>query len=314
MAPRSGQLLHRRPARPGLRVLGCGRSSITTSSICSPTASPTRTCSPSATIYGGGAPRAGRLPARHRRSLRSRGDRLHGAGRLRPGLPGRTEASGGICGRPATATTKGRASTSVSTRARRAEVLLGTARRTQLLLVGRLSDRRLPGAAGDPPQPVHCLPQLQPREHARHPRRSGGGAPRAGRLPARHRGSLRSRGDRLHGAGRLRPGLPGRTAAPGGLWQAGYRYVRTLSWQPGNLSPAPLTQPFWFSDDGFPELLEISAHAWHDGHILTGQIDLLLDHARRAGLTLASCVDVYRRLAAEPQMAHPAPRFAAASA
>ena len=97
------------------------------------------------------------------------------------------------------------------------------------------------------------------------------------------------------------------------LWQAGYRYVRTLSWQPGNLSPAPLTQPFWFSDDGFPELLEISAHAWHD-NILTGQIDLLLDHARRSGLTLASCVDVYRRLAAEPQMAHPAPRFAAASA
>ena len=54
------------------------------------------------------------------------------------------------------------------------------------------------------------------------------------------------------------------------LWRAGYRYVRTLSWQPGNLSPAPLTQPFWFSDDGFPELLEISAHAWHD-NILTGQ-------------------------------------------
>ena len=159
------------------------------------------------------------------------------------------------------------------------------------------------------------------------------------------------------------------------LWRAGYRYVRTLSWQPGNLSPAPLTQPFWFSDDGFPELLEISAHAWHD-NILTGQpsaaawppalpwgypasvlstarqvyeayapgiehardqglltyspcfhpwsihrvdrgagqIDLLLDHARRAGLTLAGCMDVYRRLVAEPGLAHPAPRFAAASA
>ena len=54
------------------------------------------------------------------------------------------------------------------------------------------------------------------------------------------------------------------------LWDAGYRYVRTLSWQPGNLAPAPLTQPFWFADDGFPELLEISAHAWHD-NILTGQ-------------------------------------------
>ena len=54
------------------------------------------------------------------------------------------------------------------------------------------------------------------------------------------------------------------------LWEAGYRYVRTLSWQPNNVAPAPLTQPFWFSDDGYPDLLEISAHAWHD-NILTGQ-------------------------------------------
>ena len=166
-------------------------------------------------------------------------------------------------------------------------------------------------------------------------------------------------------------GFLGETQLLEALWEAGYRYVRTLSWQPGNLAPAPLTQPFWFADDGFPELLEISAHAWHD-NILTGQpsraawppalpwgypartpatarevyeayapgiehsrdrdlltyspcfhpwsihrvdrgarqIDLLLDHARRAGLTLASCGDVYRRLAAEPRLAHPAPSFA----
>ena len=166
-------------------------------------------------------------------------------------------------------------------------------------------------------------------------------------------------------------GFLGETRLLEALWEAGYRYVRTLSWQPGNLAPAPLTQPFWFADDGFPKLLEISAHAWHD-NILTGQpsaaawppalpwgypartpatarevyqayapgiehvrdqglltyspcfhpwsihridrgagqIDLLLDHARRAGLTLTSCGDVYRLLAAEPQLAHPAPRFA----
>ena len=44
-----------------------------------------------------------------------------------------------------------------------------------------------------------------------------------------------------------------------------------------------------------------------------GQIDLLLKHAREAGLTLASCSDVSRHLAAEPQLAHPAPRFAVAA-
>ena len=158
------------------------------------------------------------------------------------------------------------------------------------------------------------------------------------------------------------------------LWEAGYRYVRSLGWQPNNAAPAPLTQPFWFSDDGYPELLEISPHAWHD-NILTGQpsvtawppalpwgypsrlpttgrevyeayapgieyardqglltydpvfhpwsiyrvdrgagqIDLLLRHARRAGLTLASCIDVYRHLVAEPQLAHPAPKFPTAA-
>ena len=43
------------------------------------------------------------------------------------------------------------------------------------------------------------------------------------------------------------------------------------------------------------------------------QIDLLLKHARYAGLTLASCNQVYRRLAAEPQLAHPAPKLPAAT-
>ena len=65
-------------------------------------------------------------------------------------------------------------------------------------------------------------------------------------------------------------GFIGETELLEAVWEAGYRYVRTLSWQANNAAPAPLTQPFWFSGDGFPELLEISAHAWHD-NILTGQ-------------------------------------------
>jgi hypothetical protein len=34
--------------------------------------------------------------------------------------------------------------------------------------------------------------------------------------------------------------------------------------------PAPLTQPFWYERDGYPDLLEIPLHGWHDNH-LTGQ-------------------------------------------
>ena len=73
-------------------------------------------------------------------------------------------------------------------------------------------------AAGDPrPRSLRpAVPQLHPREHAGHPGRPGRGAPRAGRLQAPSRGSLWTRGDRLHGAGRLRPRLPGRTEAAGG--------------------------------------------------------------------------------------------------
>jgi hypothetical protein len=37
-----------------------------------------------------------------------------------------------------------------------------------------------------------------------------------------------------------------------------------------NTIPAPLTQPFWYADDGYPGLLEIGLHAWHD-NVLTGQ-------------------------------------------
>lgn len=169
-------------------------------------------------------------------------------------------------------------------------------------------------------------------------------------------------------------GFLGETRLLEALWEAGYRYVRTLSWQANQVAPAPLTQPFWFSDDGYPELLEISAHAWHD-NILTGQpavaawppalpwgypsrlpttgrdvyhayapgidyardqglltyapcfhpwsiyrvdrgagqIDLLLQHARRAGVAIASCTDVYRRLVAEPELAHPAPSLPTAA-
>ena len=54
------------------------------------------------------------------------------------------------------------------------------------------------------------------------------------------------------------------------LWEAGYRFVRTAAAGPCGTVPAPLTQPFWYAEDGYPDLLEIPNHAWHD-NILTGQ-------------------------------------------
>ena len=71
---------------------------------------------------------------------------------------------------------------------------------------------------------------------------------------------------------------------PGGYWQglvgqrpllrtiaaAGYRYARSFGLGPGDSLPALLTQPYWYSDDGQPDLLELGAHAWHD-NVLTRQ-------------------------------------------
>jgi len=54
------------------------------------------------------------------------------------------------------------------------------------------------------------------------------------------------------------------------IWEAGYRYLRSVGKGPFDTSPAPLTQPFWYTEDGFPELLELGLHGWHD-NVLSGQ-------------------------------------------
>ena len=54
------------------------------------------------------------------------------------------------------------------------------------------------------------------------------------------------------------------------MWEAGYRYVRSVGKGPKDTLPALLDQPFWYAGDGFPDLLETPSHAWHD-NILTGQ-------------------------------------------
>lgn len=58
------------------------------------------------------------------------------------------------------------------------------------------------------------------------------------------------------------------------LWEAGYRFVRSVAAGPHRTVPAPLNQPFWYARDGFSDLLELPSHAWHD-NILTGQPGLV---------------------------------------
>lgn len=70
--------------------------------------------------------------------------------------------------------------------------------------------------------------------------------------------------------GAFSAGLAGQKRVLAVVWDAGYRYVRSLGKGPFDSVPAPLTQPFWYSDDGYPRLLELAAHAWHD-NVLSGQ-------------------------------------------
>ena len=52
--------------------------------------------------------------------------------------------------------------------------------------------------------------------------------------------------------------------------EAGIRYVSSLLWGPDYSLPAPLTEPFSYEEDGFPDLWELPGHGWHE--------NLLKDH------------------------------------
>jgi len=74
----------------------------------------------------------------------------------------------------------------------------------------------------------------------------------------------------LTAPGGFTKGFAGQRNLLDGVWEAGYRYVRSAGLGPFDSVPAPITQPFWYTQDGFPDLLEFGLHAWHDNH-LTGQ-------------------------------------------
>ncbi len=74
----------------------------------------------------------------------------------------------------------------------------------------------------------------------------------------------------------LRPGcsfVDGLKGAPDVLSlirEAGLQYVSSVAWGKEHTMPAPLTQPFRYSEDGFSEIWEIPCHGWHE--------NLLKDH------------------------------------
>ena len=45
---------------------------------------------------------------------------------------------------------------------------------------------------------------------------------------------------------------------------SGFRYVSTMLWGTDCTMPAPLSQPFRYSEDGFPDLWELPGHGWQE--------------------------------------------------
>jgi peptidoglycan/xylan/chitin deacetylase (PgdA/CDA1 family) len=65
-------------------------------------------------------------------------------------------------------------------------------------------------------------------------------------------------------------GLRGEKRVLEKLWNTGIRFVRSDARGPRETIPAPITQPYTYAAEGFPELWELPPHDWHD-NVLTGQ-------------------------------------------
>jgi peptidoglycan/xylan/chitin deacetylase (PgdA/CDA1 family) len=64
-------------------------------------------------------------------------------------------------------------------------------------------------------------------------------------------------------------GLQGRKDVLEVLWRNGIRFVSSDLRGRLDTLPAPFTQPYWYKEDGFPQLLELPGHDWHD-NVLKG--------------------------------------------
>jgi len=64
-------------------------------------------------------------------------------------------------------------------------------------------------------------------------------------------------------------GLQGATELLALLEELHVPFVSSDARGPQETIPAPLTEPYWYDDDGFPGLLELPAHDWHE-NVLKG--------------------------------------------
>jgi peptidoglycan/xylan/chitin deacetylase (PgdA/CDA1 family) len=65
-------------------------------------------------------------------------------------------------------------------------------------------------------------------------------------------------------------GLRGAPDLLAAVSESGFGYISSLTWGTDYSLPAPLNQPFPYSEDGFPDIWELPAHGWHE--------NLLKDH------------------------------------
>jgi len=59
-------------------------------------------------------------------------------------------------------------------------------------------------------------------------------------------------------------GLQGEVEKLKVIWECGIRFVSTDLRGPENSIPSGLQQAYWYDLEGFPELLELPGHGWHD--------------------------------------------------
>jgi len=98
------------------------------------------------------------------------------------------------------------------------------------------------------------------------------------------------------------------------LWEMGIRYTRTFGRNEHDWMPVPLGwQPFWYEPQGFPEMLEVMTHGWHDCLLrplcgwnhLDEYLDLvkpLIDQAVAEDLVFSHCAHDHSSIREDPEM------------
>jgi peptidoglycan/xylan/chitin deacetylase (PgdA/CDA1 family) len=100
------------------------------------------------------------------------------------------------------------------------------------------------------------------------------------------------------------------------LHRNGIRFVRSDGRDERGYQPAPRIEPYWYAEDGYPDLLEMPTHGWHDCVVredvlgwddLDGYVDLVtagLDEAVADGGTFSICAHDWSSVRGDPDLTH----------